>query len=365
MKKKGLIISTIVMVVVLIASLTTATYAWFTTDSKATISSISINTASASNVQVGLRTAGATGANLWTDAPSAANFKNGSVGFNGLTVTGSTNSLGSSITSSLNLSGLTKAVGTALRTGTQGNYEYEVDASSFDLATENHVMIAANGSYANSAWSFTNVDEAKPNSTPGAQQSDPPVIGDYVDWVIGFMPTKNNVDTITFNVTVNPGEKPTLGLLAALHLRWSWDGTTYYDVDLYGSDNGQNTIRESVASTHLATGGPEANATFKDLNSATNATIALAASATVTQSATTLGGNSGMITNVTDDTELSAGALNYAITIGTAETALTINKIHQMHFQLYYAGYDVDCVNDGTGAGATIYFTISNTTVTP
>ena len=30
MKKKGLIISTVVMVVVLIASLTTATYAWFT-----------------------------------------------------------------------------------------------------------------------------------------------------------------------------------------------------------------------------------------------------------------------------------------------------------------------------------------------
>ena len=30
MKKKGLIISTVVMVVVLIASLTTATYAWIT-----------------------------------------------------------------------------------------------------------------------------------------------------------------------------------------------------------------------------------------------------------------------------------------------------------------------------------------------
>lgn len=29
MKKKGLIISTVVMVVILIASLTTATYAWF------------------------------------------------------------------------------------------------------------------------------------------------------------------------------------------------------------------------------------------------------------------------------------------------------------------------------------------------
>ena len=44
MKKKGLIISTVVMVVVLIASLTTATYAWFSVSASATISNISINT---------------------------------------------------------------------------------------------------------------------------------------------------------------------------------------------------------------------------------------------------------------------------------------------------------------------------------
>ena len=44
MKKKGLIISTVVMVVVLIASLTTATYAWFSVSASATIDNISINT---------------------------------------------------------------------------------------------------------------------------------------------------------------------------------------------------------------------------------------------------------------------------------------------------------------------------------
>ena len=44
MKKKGLIISTVVMVVVLIASLTTATYAWFSVSASATINNISINT---------------------------------------------------------------------------------------------------------------------------------------------------------------------------------------------------------------------------------------------------------------------------------------------------------------------------------
>ena len=52
MKKKGLIISTIVMVVVLIASLTTATYAWFTSTATATISSMNIQTSAAEGLQI-------------------------------------------------------------------------------------------------------------------------------------------------------------------------------------------------------------------------------------------------------------------------------------------------------------------------
>ncbi len=52
MKKKGLIISTIVMVIVLIASLTTATYAWFTASASATISEMVINTAASKGLQI-------------------------------------------------------------------------------------------------------------------------------------------------------------------------------------------------------------------------------------------------------------------------------------------------------------------------
>ena len=43
MKKKGLIISTVVMVVVLIASLTTATYAWFTASNKTEIKGFDVS----------------------------------------------------------------------------------------------------------------------------------------------------------------------------------------------------------------------------------------------------------------------------------------------------------------------------------
>lgn len=56
MKKKGLIISTVVMVVVLIASLTTATYAWFSTQAQASIENISVTTESTEGLQIGVKT---------------------------------------------------------------------------------------------------------------------------------------------------------------------------------------------------------------------------------------------------------------------------------------------------------------------
>lgn len=56
MKKKGLIISTIAMVVVLAASLTTATYAWFSSSAQATVDNISIQTVASEGLQVGVAT---------------------------------------------------------------------------------------------------------------------------------------------------------------------------------------------------------------------------------------------------------------------------------------------------------------------
>lgn len=52
MKKKGLIISTVVMVVVLIASLTTATYAWFSSTAAARISELNVQTVASSGLTI-------------------------------------------------------------------------------------------------------------------------------------------------------------------------------------------------------------------------------------------------------------------------------------------------------------------------
>jgi len=56
MKKKGLIISTVVMVVVLIASLTTATYAWFSSQAQAEITNVSVYTKATDGLQVAVKT---------------------------------------------------------------------------------------------------------------------------------------------------------------------------------------------------------------------------------------------------------------------------------------------------------------------
>ena len=54
MKKKGLIVATIVMVLVLAVSLTTATYAWFSSQASATVDDLQITTAAADGLQIAM-----------------------------------------------------------------------------------------------------------------------------------------------------------------------------------------------------------------------------------------------------------------------------------------------------------------------
>ena len=73
MKKKGLIISTVVMVVVLIASLTTATYAWFSVSASATITNISINTQQSDGLAIASYDPASTTLNLYSGNVTATN----------------------------------------------------------------------------------------------------------------------------------------------------------------------------------------------------------------------------------------------------------------------------------------------------
>ncbi len=78
MKKKGLIISTVVMVVVLIASLTTATYAWFSSQAQAEISNIGVYTQATDGLQVAVKTDDTTYTSGWVNG--AITYENSKFG---------------------------------------------------------------------------------------------------------------------------------------------------------------------------------------------------------------------------------------------------------------------------------------------
>ena len=93
MKKKGLIISTVVMVVVLIAALTTATFAWFTNSAAAQVGAIDLTTEAADGLQIAVVSANSdtvyTVSGEVTRDRDGYIYKNGNAGF-GNTVTFST-----------------------------------------------------------------------------------------------------------------------------------------------------------------------------------------------------------------------------------------------------------------------------------
>ena len=126
MKKKGLIISTVVMVVVLIASLTTATFAWFTQSATATIDSIAFQVGAGADLLIRV-----SGTNDFVASPTNAAFYSGSTTYTqGSTFNaqgkweGDVNALGVNIDlNNLNLSNISKAVGTGTFTGNPGSWQ--------------------------------------------------------------------------------------------------------------------------------------------------------------------------------------------------------------------------------------------------
>ena len=135
MKKKGLIISTIVMVVVLIASLTTATYAWFNTSSFASVDTIQMNVGAASSVAIGV-------AKVANAGTTQTNYVSGNLtGFNGLLATGGTAGLGTSINTKLNLN-VTAGVGSGALAGENGK-RYNLQSEQ-QLASANYIEKSGN-----------------------------------------------------------------------------------------------------------------------------------------------------------------------------------------------------------------------------
>ena len=261
MKKKGLIISTVVMVVVLIASLTTATYAWFTADGAASVTDIGFQVQSSSDLVIGLSKTNT----LLTDNIDNSKFVSDGTVFNApdgtnargsWTTTSGGDGLGLKIDTGLQLTNVTQAVYSFTGTGgsdtnkwsgyAQDTYNRGNDASKVTTGMkQNSTILKAKGS----GNDITSGSLLKANMNGWGEETNA-VQGDYLDVVFGVRPQKSNVKSYGCLITVtNSNAGNNVGLSAALHAIWSTGGA-YTEVDLYGTSTcgqAKNTITAPTA----------------------------------------------------------------------------------------------------------------------
>lgn len=354
MKKKGLIISTVVMVVVLIASLTTATYAWFTQSYAVTVDSINFQVGAGADMIIGASlTNSFNGIGTDGTTTTAAQYCSGSTEYTlGETFdkagswTSTVPSLGSNVSlDGLTLSNITKAVGTGKFTGTTGGKWLENEGkwtwqdgtglngtadASFVEANYKTGMIKAEGQ-AKQVLADT-IDQAWKQH-------------DYLDIVMGVQATKSNLQKMTCYVTVNPTQGTVLGMNAAIHVAYAvvkpttTTNTTpeLIDVDVYGTQYNFGTVLGNVT-----------NKTFND------AKTAFELANGTSQGMQCIGGATKQ--------DLNIGAMTVAINLEdlTAGTdVIEMTDIYQIKLVVYIAGFDDDCVEGAKGVASTINITFA------
>lgn len=241
MKKKGLIVATIVMVLVLAVSLTTATYAWFTVSASTSIEGFNLSVAAGNAVNIGLSPN-----NTYVSGASPDNFVSGDCTYAGTEGTltggwtGSVASLGATIDHTINWGEMDKAVGFSSDTGVDTDATKATFANT-KLATQTDWtrIVKANGN----ATTFTgNAAYAVAN---GNSTGDPATKGDFVYLFMGAQPTKALQDGTNklYIVVQSASTGSTIGMAAAVHVAYrihpatGTANTTWTDKDVFeGND---------------------------------------------------------------------------------------------------------------------------------
>lgn len=242
MKKKGLIIATIVMVLVLAVSLTTATYAWFQVANVTTLGGFTVGVEPGTDVMIGLKKN-----NTYDGAAIADDFVFGegltyapaetAGGFGLGTWSGGTQGLGAKVEYADSVTwgtqnmavgvttGTIGAEGTA-KPGTSGNtglWDYDAEGTK--------TVIAANGA------NHATIDAAAAHA---AVAND-----DYAYLFLGVQPTtkltRNNI-VILLDASDFTGQNA--GILAAVHVAYRLNSDDEWeDIDLFGEVNYDETLK--------------------------------------------------------------------------------------------------------------------------
>jgi hypothetical protein len=326
MKKKGLIISTIVMVVVLIASLTTATYAWFSQSASAAIEAIDVRTAASEGLQIAVY-------------DTSGNFTSGSTELSELVWRGTSDGWGESL--------------------------------SFNMEATKFYAVSGNGQ---SMYSPNNANEAVSENkiTNTSVMKTAVANGEYFVANIALTNTKAAADSVIIsNLSITPvpgGAANTAGICDAMRIavftRTAADGeaTLKFVLNPYSNVSYSKSSRQFSIST-------EADQTaFLKFESFTSGTTTYASHTTDTfASAKYIKGAKAALGTTLNATTGPNALLTYArndIVTGTTRYddtdqyfnfgSVASNEVLYLQFVIWFEGEDPDCINAFAGGGATV-----------
>ena len=327
MKKKGLIVATIVMVLVLAVSLTTATYAWFTVTDVTTIDAFEISVVAGNAVNIGVKKN-----NTYAETPTADMFLNGDVTYapaEAGTIGGGqwndgTTGLGSSLDHGIIWGAQSAAVGIT-SAGTAA------DATTGNTTTWTKTGIVVAGNAPTGATSnLSNAVLARANNSGALYGGTTESSGDYAYLFLGAAPTKaltENQLIILIDGTSSSGT--IVGMLSAIHVAYRLNGATEWtDVDVFGEDDDETpgTIEGNHYSDLLAD---------VECNLTTEQKASYVKSYTVGENVPTAPSTKAMAVIIDGLTGVQG-------------------QIDQIEIVIYLAGSDSDCRDEAKGASGSI-----------
>ncbi|MBQ9107545.1 MAG: hypothetical protein IJY49_01790 [Clostridia bacterium] len=348
MKKKGLIVATIVMVLVLAVSLTTATYAWFTVTDVTTIDAFEISVVAGNAVNVGVKQN-----NTYAATVTANDFRNGAVTYtpgNAGTIGGGTwdgaTGLGSRIDHDIAWGAQSAAVGITgdvLTDATGGYWTGATDAntgfwnlkdkagSDLTEGSQSFTVIAANAPTQEAPTALTGVTKAMANKNGvryTGQVDDDSKVGDYAYLYIGASPTKaltSNQLVIMLEADQDAGA--IVGILSSIHVAYRLNGGTgatgntpgtWTDVELCGDGIHYDELLQNVTLEYTSAEAAAVKNAYEQ--------------------------------SYSGKTAPTTGA--WYITIDGLTT--TQGEIDQIEIVIYIAGADSDCRDEAKGAEGSI-----------
>ena len=316
MKKKGLIIATIVMVLVLAVSLTTATYAWFTVANVTTIDGFNVSVVPGTDVNIGVKKN-----NKYEASPNTGMFYYGSVEYTpaapgtlGVGEWGGENAnegLGASIDHLITWGEQNMAVGVTTQTTLTAA---TVENTGLWSHTGGKTAIAANGE------NHSSIDVTSETAHLAVANGTDDTKADYAYLFLGVQPSKElKTNNLVILLDASANTTANVGILSAIHVAYRVNGGAvvdseyvegaWYEIDLCGDVHYDDALTE----LNLAlTGTPVGNAygtSYSQDGGKTPATLP------------------------------TKGAYHAIELDGTAMS------IQQVEIVIYIAGADSDCVN--------------------